>query len=146
MKIKNEIVKLRKQYLDEYKYYNDLLLTLDSNRVNYSWFRLYLTEKCNDAIGNLRQLETSFKKEYEEDLHMNLLEVFEKIKNDHAGKQCLITRFQGPREDNVQVCIKVEDNFIVLSAFPITVDDMLADDWELLVHYKMGNSYEELEQ
>jgi len=77
---------------------------------------------------------------------MNLLEAFEKIKSDHAGKQCLITRFQGQHEDNVRVCIKVEDDLIALSAFPITVDDMLADDWELLVHYKMENSYEELEQ
>lgn len=150
----DEIVKLRKQYLDEYKYYHDLYITVGSDDANNrswfsnnrSWFRLYLTEKCNDAIRNLRQLETSFKKEYEEDLHMNLLEAFKKIKSDHAGKQCLITRFQGPREDNVQVCIKVEDNFIVLSAFPITVDDMLAGDWELLVSYKMGNSYEEVEQ
>lgn len=77
---------------------------------------------------------------------MNLLQAFKKIKSDHVGKQCLITRFQGPHEDNVQVCIKVEDNFIALSAFPITVDDMLADDWELLVDYKIGNSYEEVEQ
>lgn len=77
---------------------------------------------------------------------MNLLQAFEKIKSDHAGKQCLIARYQGPREDNVRVCIRVKDDLIALSAFPITVDDMLADDWELLVHYKMGNSYEELEQ
>jgi len=77
---------------------------------------------------------------------MNLLEAFEKIKSDHAGKQCLIARYQGPVSDNVRVCIRVKDDLIALSAFPITVDDMLADDWDLLVHYKMGNSYEELEQ
>lgn len=44
------------------------------------------------------------------------------------------------------MCIRVKDDLITLSAFPITVDDMLADDWDLLVHYKIGNSYEELEQ
>lgn len=76
---------------------------------------------------------------------MNLLQAFEKIKSDHTGKQCLIARYQGPREDNVRVCIRVKDDLITLSAFPITVDDMLADDWELLTSYKMGNSYEELE-
>jgi len=70
---------------------------------------------------------------------MNLLEAFEKIKSDHAGKQCLITRFQGQHEDNVRVCIKVEDDLIALSAFPITVDDMLADDWELLVNKSYGD-------
>lgn len=73
---------------------------------------------------------------------MKLLEAFEKIKSDHTSKQCLIARYQGPVSDNVRVCIKVEDDFIALSAFPITVDDMLADDWDLLVSYKMGNSYE----
>lgn len=63
----DEIVKLRKQYLDEYKYYHDLYITVGSDDANNrSWFRLYLTEKCNDAIRNLRQLEDSFKKEYEE--------------------------------------------------------------------------------
>lgn len=77
---------------------------------------------------------------------MNLVEAIKEIKSNHTGKQCLITRFQGPREDNVRVCIRVKDDIIALSAFPITVDDMLADDWDLLVHYKMGNSYEELEQ
>ena len=77
---------------------------------------------------------------------MNLLQAFEKIKSDYASTQCLISRFQGPREDNVRVCIRVKEDIIALSAFPITVDDMLADDWDLLVHYKMGNSYEELEQ
>jgi hypothetical protein len=75
---------------------------------------------------------------------MNLLQAFEKIKSDHAGKQCLIARYQGPVSDNVRVCIRVKDDLITLSAFPITVDDMLADDWDLLVSYKMGNSYEEL--
>lgn len=62
---------------------------------------------------------------------MNLLQVFEKIKNDHTGKQCLITRFQGPRDDNVRVCIRVKDDLIALSAYPITIDDMLANDWDL---------------
>lgn len=46
----------------------------------------------------------------------------------------------------MRVCIRVKDGLIALSAFPITVYDMLADDWELLTHYKIGNSYEELEQ
>lgn len=77
---------------------------------------------------------------------MNLLQAFEKIKSDHTGKQCLIARYQGPVSDNVRVCIRVKDGLIALSAFPITVYDMLADDWELLTHYKIGNSYEELEQ
>lgn len=76
---------------------------------------------------------------------MNLLQAFEKIKSDHNGKQCLIARYQGPVSDNVRVCIRVKDDLITLSAFPITVDDMLADDWEVLTSYKMGNSYEKLE-
>ena len=60
----DEMIKLRKQYLDDYKYHNELLLTMNSDDVNYrSWFRAYLIEKCNEAIFNLYQLETSFKKE-----------------------------------------------------------------------------------
>ena len=62
---------------------------------------------------------------------MNLLQAFEKIKSDHTGKQCLIARFQGPHEDNVRVCIRVKDDLIALSAYPITIDDMLANDWGL---------------
>lgn len=59
-----EMIKLRKQYLDDYKYHNDLLLTLNGDDTDYrSWFRAYLIEKCNEAIFNLYQLETSFKKE-----------------------------------------------------------------------------------
>ena len=57
---------------------------------------------------------------------MNLLQAFEKIKSDHAGKQCLIARYQGPVSDNVRVCIRVKDGLIALSAFPITVYDMFA--------------------
>lgn len=82
---------------------------------------------------------------------MLLDEAFKQIKSydarsDIKVKSFLIARYQGPREDNVRVCIRVKDDLITLSAFPITVDDMLADDWELLASYKMGNSYEELEQ
>lgn len=82
---------------------------------------------------------------------MNLIEVFKEIKSyssrdDIKINSFLIARFQGSVSDNVRVCIRVKDGLIALSAFPITVYDMLADDWELLTHYKIGNSYEELEQ
>lgn len=82
---------------------------------------------------------------------MLLDEAFKQIKSydarsDISVRSFLIARYQGPVSDNVRVCIRVKDGLIALSAFPITVYDMLADDWELLTHYKIGNSYEELEQ
>lgn len=67
---------------------------------------------------------------------MNLIEVFKEIKSYDA------------RSDNniMKVYISVKDNLISLSDLPLSVDDMIADDWDLITHYKMGNSYEELEQ
>jgi len=79
---------------------------------------------------------------------MRLDEAFKKIKSydargDISVRSFLIVRFHS--NNKINVCISVKDNLISLSDLPLSVDDMLADDWDLLTHYKMGNSYEELE-
>jgi len=80
---------------------------------------------------------------------MNLLEALKEIKAKLNDKDISVRSLLAARrcDDNImKVCISVKDNLISLAGLPLSLDDMLADDWDLLVHYKMGNSYEELEK
>ena len=79
---------------------------------------------------------------------MQLEEVFKQIKSYDARDDIRVRSFLLARfgyNNVITVCISVMNNQIKLSVLPLSVDDMLADDWDLLVSYKMGNSYEELE-
>lgn len=77
---------------------------------------------------------------------MRLEEVFKQIKSYDARGDISVRSFLVARRcnDNImKVCISVKDNLISLAGLPLSVDDILVDDWDLLVHYKMGNSYED---
>lgn len=79
---------------------------------------------------------------------MRLDEVFKQIKSYDALGDINVKGFLTARRcDNniMKVCMSVKDNLISLAGLQLSVDDMLSDDWDLLIHYSTGNGYVKLE-
>lgn len=82
--LSDEYFKLKKQYLDDYKYFKELIL-LHSKGDNIElddWFRNYLIDNCKESIAKLKETELIFENHIKQHTLLKIEEL-EKIK---AGK------------------------------------------------------------